>query len=100
MTRLTFGRVYGDIMEWSLTQLGNRYVVVFLDYLTMWVEAYPLPDQINLTIARVLVAHVICRHGVPHELLFDRGANLYSELIINVFQLSEMTKVNITAHHL
>jgi len=41
-----------------LTTLGNRYVIVFLDYCTKWVEAYPLPDQTSETIARVLVDKV------------------------------------------
>ena len=50
-----FERVGVDLMELPLTTLGNRYVMVFLDYLTKWVQAYPLPDQTSETIARVLV---------------------------------------------
>ena len=49
-----------------------------------WVEPYPLPDQTSETIARVLVDRVICRHGVPRELLSDRGANLLSAVILDV----------------
>ena len=55
-----FERVGVDLMEMPLTALGNRYALVFLDYLTKWVEAYPLPDQTSGTIARVLVDRVIC----------------------------------------
>ena len=76
---------------------GNHYVIVFLDYLTKWVEAYPLPDQTSDTIARVLVDQVICRHGVPRELLSDRGANLLSTVIQEVCSMTGMVKVNTTA---
>ena len=79
-----FERVGVDLMELPLTTLGNRYVIVFLDYLTKWVEAYPLPDQTSETIARVLVDRVICRHGVLREFLSDRGANLLSAVILDV----------------
>ena len=42
-------------------------------YLTKWVEAFPTPDQKATTIATLLIAHIICRNGVPEELLSDRG---------------------------
>ncbi len=59
-----FERVGVDILEMPLTKCGNRYVVVLLDYLTKWVEAFPLPDQTSESIARLLVDHVISHHGV------------------------------------
>ena len=71
----------------------------FLDYLTKWVEAFPLPDQTSESIARLLVDHVFCRHGAPKELLSDRGANLLSELMMGVCALTGMHKVNTTAAH-
>ncbi len=60
-------RVGVDILEMPLTENGNRYIVVFLDYLTKWVEAFALPNQTSETIAWVLCDNVICRHGVPRK---------------------------------
>ena len=40
-----FERIGVDLMEMPLTARGSRYVMVFLDYLTKWVEAYSFPDQ-------------------------------------------------------
>ena len=34
-----FERIGVDLMEMPLTARGSRYVIVFLDYLTKWVEA-------------------------------------------------------------
>ena len=76
-----FHRVGVDILQLPLTTKGNRYVVVFMDYITKWPEAFAIPDQTAETIAKVLVEKVICRHGIPEELLSDRGANFLSSLI-------------------
>ena len=94
-----FERVGVDLMEMPLTERGNRYVIVFLDYLTKWVEAYPLSEQTSKTIARVLVDMVICRHGVPQQLLSDRGATLLSVVMREVCEVTGMEKVNTTAYH-
>ena len=88
-----FERIGVDIMEMPQTERGNRYVIVFADYLTKWVEACATQDQTSETIARLLVDRVVCRHGVPAELLSDRGANLLSELIWNVCSLLGVHKL-------
>ena len=49
-------------------------MVIFLDYFTKWVEAFAVPDQKAETVVRLLVEQVVCRHGIPEELLSDRGA--------------------------
>ena len=76
-----------DILKLPQTFDGNQYVVVFLDYLTKWVEAFPVADQRAETVARLLVEEVICRHGAPERLLSDRGANFLSGLIAEVCRL-------------
>ena len=94
-----FHRVGVDILKLPLTSSGNQYLVVFLDYLTEWVEAYPVPDQRTETIARLLVENIVCRHGVPEELLSDRGANFLSDLILQMCSLLGMKKVNTSGYH-
>ena len=82
-----------------LTEMGNRYIVIFADYLTKWVEAYPVPNQTADTIARLLVENIVCRHGVPNELLSDRGANMLSSLMLTICELVGMKKINTTSYH-
>lgn len=94
-----FDRVGVDILEMPRTVNGNRYVVVFMEYLTKWVEAYAVADQTSETIAQLLVDHVVCRHGVPGQLLSDRGPNLLSNLLLDVCDLLGMKKINTTAYH-
>ena len=70
-----------------------------MDYLTKWVEVFATPDQTALTIARLFVENVISRHGVPRELLPDRGANFLSSLLQEVCKEMGVHKVNTTAYH-
>ena len=56
-------------------------------------------DQSALTIAKLLVEHIISRHGVPNETLSDRGAAFLSCLLKEVCTLMGIKKVNTTAYH-
>ena len=55
-----FHRVGVDILQLPLTAKGNQYVAVFVDYLTKWPEAFPIPDQKAETIAHLLLEHIVC----------------------------------------
>lgn len=68
-----------DVLQLPLTEAGNHYVLVFLNYFTKWVEAFAVPDQCTETITQLLVEEIFCRHGAPAYLPSDRGTNLLSE---------------------
>ena len=94
-----FDRVGVDIIKLPKSSRGNQYAVVFMDYLTKWPEVFPVKNQTALIIAKLLVENIICRHGVPTELLSDRGANFLSNLMHEVYRLMGIRKVNTTAYH-
>ena len=70
-----------------------------MDYLTKWPEVYPAPDQSAATIARLLVGGTISRHGVPAEILSDRGRAFLSGLRKEVEGILGFHKVNTSAYH-
>ena len=39
---------------------GNQYVIVFMDYLTKWPEAFAAADQTAETIACLFVEQIVC----------------------------------------
>ena len=94
-----FQRVAVDVLQLPQTQNGNKYAVVFMDYLTKWPEVFATSDQSAETIAKLLVEHIICRHGVPEELLSDQGPNFMSDLIREICQFVGMKKINTRAYH-
>jgi hypothetical protein len=88
-----FDLVGMDILELSRTSAGNKYAVVFTDYVTKYVEAYPMPDQKAETIARIFINEIVARHSAPSRLLSDQGANLRSALIKNICDYLNTKKV-------
>lgn len=69
-----FDRIGVDIIQFLRSDLGNQYVVMFMDYLTKWPEVYPTPDQTAATVANLLVREIVNRHRVPSKLLSDTTA--------------------------
>ena len=94
-----FDRIGVDILQLPKSSRGNMYAVVFMDYLTKWPEVYPTRDQTAPTITRLLVEKIVCRHGVPGELLSDRGATFLSGLMQEVYSLLGVHKATTTAYH-
>ena len=52
-----------------------------------------------LTIAKLFIEEIICRHGVPCQLLSDRGPAFLSYLMTETCKLLEVHKINMTAYH-
>ena len=71
-----------------MTADGNRYLILFTDYLSKWVEGVAIPNQMAKTIARAFISEVIaCTHGVPQTLITDWGTNFPSETMESVHAL-------------
>ena len=94
-----FDRMGVDVLQLPKTRRRNRYAVVFMDYLTKWPEVYATRDQTAPTIAKLLVERIISRHGVPRQLLSDRGPSFLSKLMLEVCSVMGIKKVNTTAYH-
>ncbi|CAF1114090.1 unnamed protein product [Brachionus calyciflorus] len=94
-----FDMVAVDILELTRTNSGNKYVVVFTDYLTKWVEAFPLRDQNAESIAKIFINEIISRHSAPSKLLSDQGRNFLSNLIKSICQYFKINKVQTSPYH-
>ena len=94
-----FHRVAVDVLQLPKMVNGNQYVIVLMDYLTKWPEAFAAADQTAETIARLFVEQIICRHGIPQELLSDRGQNFLSNLIQEICKVLQVKKLNTSGYH-
>ena len=62
-----------DVMQLPKTKSGNKYVLIFQDFLTKWPWVFTMPDQKSSRMVDILVKEVIPLVGVPKSLLSDRG---------------------------
>ncbi|KAH9123084.1 hypothetical protein AeMF1_005847 [Aphanomyces euteiches] len=81
------------------TNRGNKHILVFADYFTRWVEAFPVADLKTSTFSRVLFDEVLCRFGIPDKLLSDRGSNFVSELATTVYTTLGIYKLASAPYH-
>ena len=94
-----YSQVGVDVIQFPKSHTGNRYEVVFVDYLTKWPKVFATSDQTALTIAKLFVEQIVCCHGVPVQLLSDRGAAFLSRLLMEICELLGVEKLNTTAYH-
>ncbi len=87
-----------DIMELPMSYDGNRYLLVLMDYLTKWVEAFPMPDQKADRIAAIIVTQFICRYGAPSRILSDAAPNFLSAVVLSICRLCNIQKVTTTPY--
>jgi len=78
---------------------GNKYILVFSDYLTKYPEAFALKDFTTESIAQILIKEVILRYGFPSKLLSDRGTLFLSKVAQSVYKLLNISKINTTSYH-
>ena len=94
-----FERIAIDFLQMPMSQNGNRYALVFVDYLSKWPEVFAVPDQTATTAAKYFVEKIVARHGVPHELISDQGSAFVSDLMLEICKLLGTKKINTAAHH-
>jgi len=60
------------------TPPGNKYLLTFIDHVTKYVEAFPIPDQTAETCARIYATQIVTRHGTGSQLIMDQGRSFMS----------------------
>lgn len=88
-----------DCLQIKPSNSGNTNVVVFCDYFTKWVEAFPVSDIRAETIVDLFINNIVLRHGEPQYLLSDQGSNFTSKLVTDVCKLLELRKIQTTPYH-
>ncbi|RVW60156.1 hypothetical protein CK203_092316 [Vitis vinifera] len=62
--------IIGKILPKSSS--GHEFILVTIDYFTKCVEAASYTRLTSSRVASFIKSHIICRHGVPHELISDK----------------------------
>ena len=84
------GRAIGmDFKELDISESGNRYALVFPDYLTKWLEVFPFVDRTARTVAACLVK-LLSQHDAPAEIIHDRAPEFLLYVIQGTAALLEV----------
>ncbi|WJZ84615.1 hypothetical protein VitviT2T_004213 [Vitis vinifera] len=59
---------------------GHEFILVSIDYFTKWVETDSYARLTSSVVASFIISHMICRYGVSHELISDRGVHFRTDL--------------------
>jgi hypothetical protein len=65
------------IVGLPMTQYGYDFIWVIVDRLTK--VAHFIPVKVNYIgphLAKLYMSRIVCLHGVPKKIVFDRGPNL------------------------
>src|SRR5215469_10874723 len=98
---IPFSRVHFDILGVlpTCTSTSNKYILVFKDYLTRYVEITPLPNRETKTIANALLHCIIKPHSTPDVLISDNAAEFTSSLLKELCEMWNIKKAEIVARH-
>ena len=81
------------------SEAGNSYVLVAGDHFTKWMEAYAIPNQEAITVARKLTDEMFCRFSPPEQLHSDQGRQFESDLIKHICKILNVQKTRTSPYH-
>ncbi|GJZ10092.1 reverse transcriptase domain-containing protein [Tanacetum coccineum] len=84
--------IYKDAM------LGNKYILVAIDYLSKWVEAKALPTNDARVVCKFLKS-LFARFGAPRAIISDRGTHFCNDQFAKVMLKYGVTHRLSTAYH-
>ena len=59
---------------------GHEYILVAIEYFTKWVEVASYAILKAKHVARFIENNIICRFGVPQEIISDNGSHFEGEV--------------------
>ena len=72
-------------MRWAIDIVGpmtssrqRKYILIMTDYFTKWVEAKAFVQVTDNEVQNFIWKNIICRHGVPYEIVTDNGSQFIS----------------------
>jgi len=78
---------------------GLTCMIVAVDYMTKWAEAYALPNEEASTCMNALYNGPFSRFGMPNQLHSDQGRNFESKLFSELTKLQGIRRTRTTPFH-
>ena len=82
-----------------VTDKGNKYIVVMIEYLTKWVETKALPNGTAKEVALFVAENIVLRYGTPKSVIADRGKSFIGNMTEYLLTLLDIQHLKTTSYH-
>ena len=87
------------VTECETSTLGNKHILIIIDHLTGWPEAFPMPDKSVDTIVSTFINEHLPVHMHPQYILFDNGMEFKNNLMNQVLQQLGIDRIFSPPYH-
>ncbi|KAL7304725.1 hypothetical protein TKK_0002964 [Trichogramma kaykai] len=91
--------VAADLMEFPPSKARNKYLIVFQDLFTRWVEMKPVRKADGKSVARAFEELVLFRWGAPLYFLSDNGREFDNKLVSDMLNGYGIKKATTPPYH-
>ncbi|CAB0038284.1 unnamed protein product [Trichogramma brassicae] len=91
--------ISADLMEFPPSKRRNKYLIVFQDLFTRWIEVRPVRAADGKTVARALEELIVFRWGAPMYFLSDNGKEFINKLLAEVLERYGIKHVTTAAYN-
>jgi hypothetical protein len=92
-------RVGVDVLgPWPMTASGNRFIIIYQDYFSKWVEIFAARQHTAEVVAEILVKEIISRYGVMEKLHSDQGREFESQIYQEICRIWDIKKTRTTPY--
>ena len=88
-----------DLMEFPPSKSQNKYLIVFQDLFTRWVELKPVRSADGKTIAKAFEELILFRWETPDYLLTDNGKEFDNKLVMEMLDRHGVQHTPIPPYH-
>ena len=83
----------------TTTDEGNKYIISAICYFSKYCVTKAIKDFTAFTTAKFIFEEIICKYGMPSEILTDQGSNFEAELTKNLCLFLNVKKMRTTSYH-
>jgi len=62
-----------DFMGLFSNSFGNEYILLYVDYVSKWVEAIPVRTNESKVVVKFLRENIFARYGMPRLIISNQG---------------------------
>ena len=95
-----FNKIAMDLVtECKTSTSGNKHILTIIDYLTGWLEAFPIPDKSADTIASIFINQYLPVYMCPRYILSDNGTEFKNNLMDQVLKQLGIDRIFSAPYH-